>query len=289
MKAKDLLGDSYTIPVETNQVIKAMLNKVSKELFYDQNYSQGYKHVTREGIPLGNKVNEVFFLQQGEQSSMFEPLENNIVGSISNGSQNIQATCIINEHEIKRAVRNDLDLQDIYIRMLENLRTSLLKERRKLFLKELTNYLNNNDVRLYKTFKLSEMGSVVKAGFQVPLTTYNVQGKEVQSLESDIVTLIDYRKLGAILNEPETPFTSWLQWNCIIEDTLPANVNQVLVNPDMIIFDKRTMKILVNDKQFSYFFDPNTLTYTVTYTENVIIASNTLSNICVIKDEQRRL
>lgn len=285
MKVKDLLGDGYTVPVETNLVIKAMLNKVAKELFYDQHYSQGYEQITREGTPLGNKVNEVFFLQQGEQASMFAPLENNMVGSISNGSKNIQASCIFNEHEIKRAVRNDLDLQDIYDRMLKNLRTSLLKERRKLFISEMTDYLNKNNVKVVKGQKLTDLASVAKLGFQVPSTTYNVQGVEVQSFEDDIVALGDFRKLGLAFNEHETPFIRWLQWNCIIEDTLPVNVNSTPVNPDMILFDKRAMKILVNDSQFSYFFDSSLLTYTVTYTENIIVASNKVSNICVFKEE----
>lgn len=147
MKVKELLGDGYTVPVETNDVIKAMLNKVAKELFYDNHYSQGYEAITKGGTPLGNKVNEVFFLEQKEQASMFGGLENNISGSISDSSINIQASCLFNEHEIKRAVRDDLDLQDIYDRMLKNLRTSLLLQRRKAFLNSLTEYMNNNNLK----------------------------------------------------------------------------------------------------------------------------------------------
>lgn len=52
------------------------------------------------------------------------------------------------------------------------------------------------------------------------------------------------------------------------------------------MFDRRALKILVNDTQFSYFFNPNSLTYTITYTENIIIATNTMVNVCVLKEEQ---
>lgn len=286
MKVKDLLGVSYSIPVETNQVIKAMLNKVAKDLFYDNHYSQGYEAITREGIPLGNKVNEVFFLQQGEQSDMFSSLNNNIYGTISNGSTNIQASCIFNEHEIKRAVTNDLDLQDIYDRMVKNLRMSLLKARRDKFIGVLTSYLKSYNVKVVKGSKLTDIASVTKLGFQVPTNEYNVSKRETQCFDSDIICLADFNKLGKVFNEHETPFTRWLQWNCIIEKNLPINVNGVAVNPDMIMFDRSALKILVNDTQFSYFFNPNSLTHTITYTENIIIAPNTCSNVCVLKEDQ---
>lgn len=286
MKVKDLLGDSYSIPVETNQVIKAMLNKVAKELFYNTHYSQGYEAITREGIPIGNKVNEVFFLQQGEQNDIFSPLNNNINGNISNGSTNIQASCLFNEHEIKRVVTNDLDLQDIYDRMVKNLRISLLKARRDKFIGVLTSYLKSYNVKVVKGSKLTDIASVTKLGFQVPTNEYNVSKRETQSFDSDIICLGDFNKLGKVFNEHETPFIRWLQGNCIIEKNLPTNVNGVEVAPDMIMFDRRALKILVNDTQFSYFFNPNSLTYTITYTENIIIATNTTANVCVLKEEQ---
>lgn len=285
MKVKDLLGDSYTIPVETNQVIKAMLNKVAKELFYDNHYSQGYEAITSGGVPLGNRINEVFFLEQGEQASMFSPIENNMGNSISNGGVNIQASCVFNENEIKRAVRNDLDLQDIYDRLLKNLRTTLMIKRRGEFFKTLTKFLNDNDIKVEKGNNISDIASITKLGFQVPSTKYNVSNKEIQCFESDIVCITDYKKLGLLMNEHDTPFIEWLKWNSIIEDTLPVNVNGSPVNPDMIMFDRRALKILVNDSQFSYFFDPNSLTYTIIYTENIIIATNTIANVCVLKSE----
>lgn len=286
MKVKDLLGDSYSIPVETNQVIRAMLDKVAKELFYDTHYSQGYEAITKGGTPLGNRVNEVFFLEQKEQASMFGELENNIHGSISDGSINIQASCLFNEHEIKRAVRDDLDLQDIYNRMIKNLRTSLLLQRRKAFLNSLTKYMNDNNLKVLKGSKLSDIASITRLGFQVPSSDYNVSDKEIQCFDGDIICLTDFKKLGLMLNEHDNPFISWLQYNSIIENTLPANVNQVTVNPDMVMFDRRALKILVNDSQFTYFFDPNSLTHTITYTENIIIATNPIANVCVLKEEQ---
>lgn len=287
MKVKELLGDGYTVPVETNDVIRAMLNKVAKELFYDNHYSQGYEAITKGGTPLGNKVNEVFFLEQKEQTSMFGGLENNISGSISDSSINIQASCLLNEHEIKRAVRDDLDLQDIYDRMLKNLRTSLLLQRRKAFLNSLTDYMNNNNLKVLKGSKLSDIASITRLGFQVPSSDYNVSDKEIQCFDGDIICLTDFKKLGLMLNEHDNPFISWLQYNSIIEKTLPANVNKVTVNPDMVMFDRRALKILVNDSQFTYFFDPNSLTHTITYTENIIIATNPIANVCVLKEEQK--
>lgn len=286
MKLKDLLGDAYSVPVETNTVIKAMLNKVSKELFYDNHFSLGYKRITQEGVPIGNRVNEVFFLEQGEQGSMFSPLYNDMVNAYSNGGVNLQASCIFNENEIKRAVRDDLDLQDIYYRMLKNLRTTLLMKRRKEFLRILTSFLNSNSIKVVKGLKLSDIASITKLGFQVPSSTYNVSTKETQSFEGDILCITDYKKLGLLLNEHDTPFIEWLKWNSIIEDTLPVNVNGSPVNPDMIMFDRRALKILVNNSQFSYFFDPNTLNYTITYTENIMIATNIIANVCVLKEEQ---
>lgn len=285
MKVKELLGDGYSVPVETNEVIRAMLNKVAKELFYDNHYSQGYGAITESGTPLGNKVNEVFFLEQKEQASMFGELENNILGSISDSSINIQAECLFNEHEIKRAVRDDLDLQDIYDRMLKNLRTSLLIQRRKAFLSALTVYMNNNDLKVVKGAKLSDIASITKLGFQVPSSDYNGTDKEIQCFENDIICLTDFNKLGLMLNEHDNPFINWLQFNSIIENTLPVNVNGSPVNPDMVMFDKRALKILVNDSQFTYFFNPNSLTHTITYTENIIIATNTIANVCVLKEE----
>lgn len=286
MKVKELLGDGYSVPVETNEVIRAMLDKVAKELFYDNHYEQGYGAITNGGTPLGNKVNEVFFLEQKEQASMFGDLENNISGSISDSSINIQASCLFNEHEIKRAVRDDLDLQDIYDRMLKNLRTSLLIQRRKAFLSSLTKYMNDNDIKVLKGSKLSDIASITKLGFQVPSSDYNVSDKEIQCFESDIICLTDFKKLGLMLNEHDNPFINWVQFNSIIENTLPANVNKVAVNPDMVMFDKRALKILVNDSQFTYFFNPNSLTHTITYTENIIIATNPIANVCVLKEEQ---
>lgn len=285
MKVRELLGDGYSVPVETNEVIKAMLNKVAKELFYDNHYSQGYEAITNGGSPLGNKVNEVFFLEQKEQASLFGDLENNIYGSISDSSVNIQASCLFNEHEIKRAVRNDLDLQDIYDRMLKNLRTSLLLQRRKAFLNSLTNYMNDNEIKVLKGSKLTDIASITKLGFQVPSSDYNVSDKEIQCFESDIICLTDFKKLGLMLNEHDNPFINWLQFNSIIENTLPVNVNGEAVKPDMIMFDKRALKILVNDSQFTYFFNPNSLTHTITYTENIIIATNPIANVCVLKEE----
>lgn len=287
MKVKDLLGDSYSIPVETNQVIRAMLDKVAKELFYDTHYSQGYEAITKGGTPLGNRVNEVFFLEQKEQASMFGELKNNIHGSISDASINIQASCLFNEHEIKRAVRNDLDLQDIYNRMLKNLRTSLLLQRRKAFLKSLTEYMNNNNLKVLKGSKLSDIASITRLGFQVPSSDYNVSDKETQCFDGDIICLTDFKKLGLMLNEHDNPFINWLQYNSIIENTLPVNVNKVKINPDMVMFDRRALKILVNDSQFTYFFDPNSLTHTITYTENIIITTNPNANVCVLKEEQK--
>lgn len=286
MKVKELLGDGYTVPVETNDVIRAMLNKVAKELFYDTHYSQGYEAITKGGTPLGNRVNEVFFLEQKEQASMFGELENNISGSISDGSINIQASCLLNEHEIKRAVRDDLDLQDIYDRMLKNLRTSLLLQRRKAFIKSLTEFMDNNNLKVLKGSKLSDIASITRLGFQVPSSDYNVSEKETQCFDGDIICLTDSKKLGLMLNEHDNPFISWLQYNSIIENTLPANVNKVTVNPDMVMFDRRALKILVNDSQFTYFFNPNSLTHTITYTENIIIATNPIANVCVLKEEQ---
>ena len=287
MKVKELLGDGYSVPVETNEVIRAMLDKVAKELFYDNYYEQGYGAITNGGTPLGNKVNEVFFLEQKEQASMFGALENNISGSISDSSINIQASCLFNEHEIKRAVRDDLNLQDIYDRMLKNLRTSLLLQRRKAFLSSLTKYMNDNDLKVLKGSKLSDIASITKLGFQVPSSEYNVSDKEIQCFENDIICLTDFKKLGLMLNEHDTPFIDWLQYNSIIENTLPVNVNKVAVNPDMVMFDKRALKILVNDSQFTYFFDPNSLTHTITYTENIIIATNPIANVCVLKEEEQ--
>lgn len=287
MKVKELLGDGYTVPVETNDVIRAMLNKVAKELFYDTHYSQGYEAITKGGTPLGNRVNEVFFLEQKEQASMFGELENNISGSISDASINIQASCSFNEHEIKRAVRDDLDLQDIYDRMLKNLRTSLLLQRRKAFLKSLTEYMNNNNLKVLKGSKLSDIASITRLGFQVPSNEYNVSDKETQCFDGDIICLTDFKKLGLMLNEHDNPFINWLQYNSIIENTLPSNVNKVAVKPDMVMFDRRALKILVNDSQFTYFFDPNSLTHTITYTENIIIATNLNANVCVLKEEQK--
>lgn len=286
MKVKELLGDGYSVPVETNEVIRAMLDKVAKVLFYDNHYEQGYGAITNGGTPLGNKVNEVFFLEQKEQASMFGDLENNISGSISDSSINIQASCLFNEHEIKRAVRDDLDLQDIYDRMLKNLRTSLLLQRRKAFLNSLTKYMNDNNLKVIKGSKLSDIASITKLGFQVPSSEYNVSDKEIQCFENDIICLTDFKKLGLMLNEHDTPFIDWLQYNSIIENTLPVNVNSVEVNPDMVMFDKRALKILVNDSQFTYFFNPNSLTHTITYTENIIIATNPIANVCVLKEEQ---
>lgn len=286
MKVKELLGDGYSVPVETNEVIKAMLNKVAKELFYDNHYSQGYEAITESWTPLGNRANEVFFLEQKEQASMFGELENNILGSISDSSINIQASCLFNEHEIKRAVRDDLDLQDIYDRMLKNLRTSLLIQRRKAFLGALTDYMDNNDLKVVKGTKLSDIASITKLAFQVPSSDYNGTDKEIQCFENEIICLTDFNKLGLMLNEHDNPFINWLQFNSIIENTLPANVNKVAVNPDMVMFDKRALKILVNDSQFTYFFNPNSLTHTITYTENIIIATNTIANVCVLKEEQ---
>lgn len=286
MKVKELLGDGYSVPVETNEVIKAMLNKVAKELFYDNHYSQGYEAITKGGTPLGNKVNEVFFLEQKEQDSMFGDLENNITGSISDSSINIQASYLFNEHEIKRAVRNDLDLQDIYDRMLKNLRTSLLIQRRKAFLRALSDYMEYYDLKVLKGSKLSDIASITKLGFQVPSSDYNVSDKEIQCFDSDIICLTDFKKLGLMLNEHDNPFINWLQFNSIIENTLPVKVNGEVVNPDMVMFDKRALKILVNDSQFTYFFDPNSLTHTITYTENIIIATNPIANFCVLKEEQ---
>lgn len=287
MKVRELLGDGYSVPVETNEVIRAMLDKVAKELFYDNHYEQGYGAITNGGTPLGNKVNEVFFLEQKEQASMFGDLENNISGSISDKSINIQASCLFNEHEIKRAVRDDLDLQDIYDRMLKNLRTSLLLQRRKAFISSLTKYMNDNDLKVLKGSKLSDIASITKLGFQVPSSEYNVSDKEIQCFENDIICLTDFKKLGLMLNEHDTPFIDWLQFNSIIENTLPVNVNKVAVNPDMVMFDKRALKILVNDSQFTYFFNPNSLTHTITYTENIIIATNPIANVCVLKEEQK--
>ena len=286
MKVKDLLGDGYSVPVETNEVIRAMLSKVAKELFYDNHFSLGYEGITHEGVPLGNRINEVFFLEQGEQTSMFSPVYNNIVNSYSGGGVNLQASCIFNENEIKRAVRDDLDLQDIYDRMLKDLRTTLLMKRRKEFLRILTSFLNTNNIKVVKGSKLSDIASITKLGFQIPSSNYNVSSKETQSFESDIVCITDYKKLGMLLNEHDTPFIDWLKWNSIIEDTLPVNVNGSPVSPDMIMFDRRALKILVNDSQFSYFFNPNTLNYTITYTENIIIATNIIANICVLKEEK---
>lgn len=285
MKVRELLGDGYSVPVETNEVIKAMLNKVAKELFYDNHYSQGYEAITNGGSPLGNKVNEVFFLEQKEQASMFGDLENNISGSISDSSVNIQASCLFNEHEIKRAVRDDLDLQDIYDRMLKNLRTSLLIQRRKAFLSALTDYMNDNDLKVVKGTKLSDIASITKLAFQVPSSDYNGSDNEIQCFDSDIICLTNFKKLGLMLNEHDNPFINWLQFNSIIENTLPVNVNGEVVNPDMVMFDKRALKILVNDSQFTYFFNPNLLTHTITYTENIIIATNTTANVCVLKEE----
>lgn len=289
MKVKELLGDGYTVPVETNDVIRAMLNKVAKELFYDTHYSQGYEAITKGGTPLGNRVNEVFFLEQKEHASMFGELENNISGSISDASINIQASCSFNEHEIKRAVRDDLDLQDIYDRMLKNLRTSLLLQRRKAFLSSLTKYMNDNNLKVLKGSKLSDMASITRLGFQVPSSDYNVSDKEIQCFDGDIICLTDFKKLGLMLNEHDNPFISWLQYNSIIENTLPTNVNKVAVKPDMVMFDRRALKILVNDSQFTYFFDPNSLTHTITYTENIIIATNLNANVCVLKEEEKSI
>ena len=286
MKVRELLGDGYSVPVETNEVIKAMLDKVAKELFYNNHYSQGYEAITKGGSPLGNKVNEVFFLEQKEQDSMFGDLENNITGSISDSSINIQASYLFNEHEIKRAVRNDLDLQDIYDRMLKNLRTSLLIQRRKAFLKALSDYMEYNDLKVLKGSKLSDIASITKLGFQVPSSDYNVSDKEIQCFDSDIICLTDFKKLGLMLNEHHNPFINWIQFNSIIENTLPVKVNGEVVNPDMVMFDRRALKILVNDSQFTYFFDPNSLTHTITYTENIIIATNPIANFCVLKEEQ---
>lgn len=286
MKVKELLGDSYSIPIETNQVIKAMLNKVADELFYDNHYAQGYGAITEGGTPLGNKVNEAFFLEQKEQASMFGELENNISGSVSDSSINIQASCLFNEHELKRVVRDNLDLQDIYNRMLKNLRTSLLLQRRKAFLSSLTKYMNDNDIKVLKGSKLSDIASITKLGFQVPSSEYNVSAKEIQCFENDIICLTDFKKLGLMLNEHYNPFINWVQFNSIIENTLPANVNGSPVNPDMIMFDKRALKILVNNSQFSYFFNPNSLTYTITYTENISIVTNSIANVCVLKEEE---
>lgn len=286
MKVKDLLGNDYTVPVETNLVIKAMLNKVAKELFYDNHYYQGYNQITREGIPYGNKVNEVFFLQQGEQASMFGALTNNIVGTSDNNSYNIQASCLFNEHEIKRAVRDDLDLQDVYDRMLKNLRTTLLIQRRDKFLNVLRIYLNNSSsIPYFETEKLSDMLSIVFQGFQTPTTKFNPIQTKLQCFEEDIVCLANYTVLGKMLNEHDTPFINWLRFNNIVEETLPTNVNGSEKNPDVILFDKRAFKILVNDSQFSYFFNPNSLTYTITYTENINIVTNRASNLCVIKEQ----
>lgn len=289
MKVKELLGDGYTVPVETNDVIRAMLNKVAKELFYDTHYSQGYEAITKGGTPLGNRVNEVFFLEQKEHASMFGELENNISGSISDASINIQASCSFNEHEIKRAVRDDLDLQDIYDRMLKNLRTSLLLQRRKAFLSSLTKYMDDNNLKVLKGSKLSDMASITRLGFQVPSSDYNVSDKEIQCFDGDIICLTDFKKLGLMLNEHDNPFISWLQYNSIIENTLPTNVNKVAVKPDMVMFDRRALKILVNDSQFTYFFDPNLLTHTITYTENIIIATNPNANVCVLKEEEKSI
>lgn len=286
MKVKELLGDGYSVPVETNEVIRAMLDKVAKELFYDNHYEQGYGAITNGGTPLGNRVNEVFFLEQKEQASMFGELENNIHGSISDASINIQASCLFNEHEIKRAVRNDLDLQDIYDRMLKNLRTSLLLQRRKAFISSLTEFMNTNNLKVLKGSKLSDIASITRLGFQVPSSDYNVSEKEIQCFDGDIICLTDFKKLGLMLNEHDNPFINWLQYNSIIENTLPVNVNSEAVNPDMVMFDRRALKILVNDSQFTYFFDPNSLTHTITYTENIIIATNPIANVCVLKEEQ---
>lgn len=286
MKVKDLLGDSYSIPVETNQVIKAMLNKVAKELFYDNHYSQGYEAITREGIPLGNNVNEVFFLKQGEQTSMFGSLTNSIAGSNNNNSYNIQASCLFNEHEIKKAIRDDLDLQDVYNRMLKNLRTSLLIQRRDKFLIVLGTYLKTSkDIPYFETEKLSDMLSILFQGFQAPNTKFNPYKGRTQCFEGDIICLANYTVLGKMLNEHDTPFINWLRFNNIVEETLPENVNGELKKPDVILFDKRAFKILVNDRQFSYFFNPNSLTYTITYTENINIVANKASNLCVIKEQ----
>lgn len=286
MKVRDLLGDSYSIPVETNQVIKAMLNKVAKELFYDNHYSQGYEAITREGIPLGNNVNEVFFLKQGEQTSMFGSLTNSIAGSNNNNSYNIQASCLFNEHEIKKAIRDDLDLQDVYDRMLKNLRTSLLIQRRDKFLIVLGTYLSTSkDIPYFETEKLSDMLSILFQGFQTPTTKFNPFKGRTQCFEEDIICLANYTVLGKMLNEHDTPFINWLRFNNIVEETLPVNVNGEVKNPDVILFDKRAFKILVNDRQFSYFFNPNSLTYTITYTENINIVANKASNLCVIKEQ----
>ena len=171
--------------------------------------------------------------------------------------------------------------------MIKNLRTSLLLQRRKAFLNSLTEYMNNNNLKVLKGSKLSDIASITRLGFQVPSSDYNVSDKETQCFDGDIICLTDFKKLGLMLNEHDNPFINWLQYNSIIENTLPVNVNKVKVNPDMVMFDRRALKILVNDSQFTYFFDPNSLTHTITYTENIIIATNPNANVCVLKEEQK--
>lgn len=304
---KEFLGVEDLRSLSSSDVIKVMFNKISRNLFNDMHFDDDVTSVFYSGgIEYGTNINRMLLTENKYNSTTFSSIvgvNSNIHGTIGVNNFNLTNKVVFNEHMIKRAMDSEYGLQELYNKLISNMRVSIAKQRKDKFINVIENFIQNKDLegnsldfqfalKVVTTPKgdLPYNASLVKESFSLPSDVYNPRHLETQCFMSDIIAIAPKEILAKAKSNIVTPFTDWLIYNSIRVDTIKNQVfNGSTVagtgNLDLILMDKRLANIFINVSKFTSVLNPDTLNIEIYYNENITIETNPFSNICLFKGE----
>lgn len=298
----EFLGVEDISLVSESDVIKVMFNKITKTLFNDQHFYDDTFVFKKDGNKYGVNIEDTYFLQNYDNTSLFNEVKtNSMYSNIGYNNINLSNKTLFNEYELKRALNDVYGLQDLYDRLLKNLRTTIIIKRKEAFVKVLENYLKNLNIEnqslnMSKGFNIVETTkedllfniAFLKLNFELTSKDYNLSDLDTQCYSEDIM-LIANPKLLSINSVEKINITSeWINYSNIKISKIPHVVYngttlEDKTSIDGILIDKRIFNIFVNYSNFSFKQNPDTLNNEIYYNENIVINTNNFSNISLIR------
>lgn len=298
----EFLGVEDMSLVSESDVIKVMFNKITKTLFNDQHFYDDTFVFKKDGNKYGVNIEDTYFLQNYDNTSLFNEVKtNSMYSNIGYNNINLSNKTLFNEYELKRALNDVYGLQDLYDRLLKNLRTTIIIKRKEAFVKVLENYLKNLNIEnqslnMAKGFNIVETTKedllfnigFLKLNFELTSKDYNLSNLDTQCYSDDIMLIANPKLLSINSVEKLNIMSEWINYNNIKISKIPHIVyNGTTVEDktsiDGILIDKRIFNIFVNYSNFSFKQNPDTLNNEIYYNENIVINTNNFSNISLIR------
>lgn len=298
----EFLGVEDISIVSESDVIKAMFNKITKTLFNDQHFYDDTFVFRKEGNKYGVNIENTYFLQNYDNSSLFNEVKtNSLYSNIGYNNINLSNKTLFNEYELKRALNDVYGLQDLYDRLLKNLRTTIIIKRKEAFVKVLENYLKNLNIEnqslnMGKGFNIVETTkedllfniAFLKLSFELTSKDYNASNLDTQCFSDDIMLIANPKLLSINSVEKLNIMSEWINYNNIKISEIPhvvynGTTSEDKTSIDGILFDRRIFNIFVNYSNFSFKENPDTLNNEIYYNENIVINTNNFSNISLIR------